>query len=121
MDEEYDMEEGGQKISIDDFNKLDLRVGVIRAAERIQGADRLLKLSIDLGEPELRQILAGVLPFIADPTALAGKTCVCVANMSPRTMRGLVSNGMLLAASTEDGAFSLLTTDSAIVPGARVK
>jgi methionyl-tRNA synthetase len=108
------------KIAIDDFVKVDLRVGIVKSAERIQGADKLLKLLVDIGE-ETRQILAGIALAYA-PEDLIGRKVVIVANLAPRKMRGLESNGMLLAASVgPDGKPVLCTFAEDIAPGAKVK
>jgi len=88
-------------ISIDDFLKVELRVGQIKVAERIPNADKLLRFEIDLGEPEHRQILAGLAEYY-DPETLIGRKVVVVANLKPRKMRGLESQGMICAASLED-------------------
>jgi methionyl-tRNA synthetase len=94
--------EGPQHITIDDFAKVELRVAQILVAERIPKADKLLRLEVDLGY-EKRQILAGIAQYY-EPEKLIGRKIVIVANLAPRKMRGLESNGMLLAASLEDGA-----------------
>jgi len=107
------------KISIDDLAKIDLRVGVIKSAERIPNADKLLKLQVDIGE-EVRQILAGIALAYA-PEELVGRKIVVVANLAPRKMRGLESNGMLLAASVADGKPVLCTFAEDIAPGAKIK
>lgn len=86
-----------QKIAIDDFLKVDLRVAQVKVAERVKGADKLLRLEVDLGY-EQRQILAGIAKYY-EPETLVGRKIVIVANLAPRKMRGLESNGMLLAAS----------------------
>ena len=91
-----------QHITIDDFIKVDLRVAQILVAERVPKADKLLRLEVDLGY-EKRQILAGIAQYY-EPEKLIGRKIVIVANLAPRKMRGLESNGMLLAASLEDGA-----------------
>ncbi len=88
-------------ITIEDFAKLDLRMATIVAAEAHPNADRLLKLQVDLGG-ETRQICAGIRQFY-DPATLVGKQVVVVANLAPRMMRGEMSNGMLLAASSREG------------------
>ena len=90
-------------ISIDDFLKVDLRVGEIKVAERIPNADKLLRFEIDLGEAEHRQILAGLAEYY-DPETLVGRKVVVVANLKPRKMRGLESQGMICAASLEDNS-----------------
>ncbi len=108
------------KIGIEDFAKVELRVGVIKSAERIQGADKLLKLLVDIGD-EVRQVLAGIALAYA-PEDLVGRKVVIVANLAPRKMRGLESNGMLLAASVgPDGKPVLCTFAEDVVPGAKVK
>jgi len=110
----------GGKISIEDFAKIELRVGVVKSAERIQGADKLLKLLVDIGD-EVRQVLAGIAVSYA-PEDLVGRKVVMVANLAPRKMRGLESNGMLLAASAgADGKPVLCTFAEEIPPGAKVK
>ncbi len=110
----------GGKISIEDFAKVELRVGVVKSAERIQGADKLLKLLVDIGD-EVRQVLAGIALAYA-PEDLIGRKVVIVANLAPRKMRGLESNGMLLAASAgADGKPVLCTFAEDIPAGAKVK
>jgi methionyl-tRNA synthetase len=111
---------GGGKITIDDFAKVELRVGQIKSAERIQGADKLLKLMVDIGD-EVRQVLAGIAVGYA-PEELVGRKVVLVANLAPRKMRGLESNGMLLAASAgADGKPVLCTFAEEIPVGSKVK
>jgi methionyl-tRNA synthetase len=89
-------------ITIDDFAKVELRVAQVKFAEKVKGADKLLRLEIDLGY-EQRQIVAGIAKAY-DPEKLIGRKIVIVANLQPRKLRGLESNGMLLAASIgEDG------------------
>ena len=105
-------------LGIDDFRRIDLRVGLVTAAERIQGADKLLKLQVDLGS-ETRQIVAGIAAAYV-PEALIGKRIVIVANLAPATLRGVVSQGMLLAADL-DGQPTLLTFDEDVKPGTRVR
>jgi len=108
------------KITIEDFAKVELRVGEIKSAERIQGADKLLKLLVDIGD-EVRQVLAGI-ALAYTPEDLIGRKVVIVANLAPRKMRGLESNGMLLAASVgADGKPVLCTFAEDIAPGAKVK
>jgi methionyl-tRNA synthetase len=108
------------KITIDDFTKVELRVGVVKSAERIQGADRLLKVMVDIGD-EIRQVLAGIALAYA-PEDLVGRKVVVVTNLAPRKMRGQESNGMLLAASDgPDGKPVLVTFAEDIPAGAKVK
>jgi methionyl-tRNA synthetase len=108
------------KITIDDFAKVELRVGVVKSAERIQGADKLLKLMVDIGD-EVRQVLAGIAMGYT-PEELVGRKVVVVVNLAPRKMRGLESNGMLLAASAgADGKPVLCTFAEDIPVGSKVK
>ena len=108
-----------QHISIDDFVKVDLRVAQILVAERVPKADKLLRLEVDLGY-EKRQILAGIAQYY-EPDKLIGRKIVIVANLAPRKMRGLESNGMLLAASLPDGAPVLAGFLEDVPLGARLK
>nr|PZN06005.1 MAG: methionine--tRNA ligase [Bacillota bacterium] len=105
-------------ITIDEFAKIDLRVAEVLEASRIEGADKLLKLKVRIGE-ETRQIVAGIAKYYA-PEQLVGKKIVVVANLKPARLRGVESQGMLLAASTE-GKLVLVTVDGDIESGAKVK
>lgn len=107
------------KIAIDDFAKVELRVAQVKVAERVKGADKLLRLEVDLGT-ETRQILAGIAEAYA-PETLIGRKIVIVANLAPRKMRGLESNGMLLAASLEGGKPVLASFLEDVPLGARLK
>ena len=108
------------KIGIEDFAKVELRVGQVKSADRIQGADKLLKLMVDIGD-EVRQVLAGIALGYA-PEELVGRKVVVVTNLAPRKMRGLESNGMLLAASAgADGKPILCTFAEDIPVGSKVK
>ena len=108
-----------QYITIDDFSKVELRVAQILVAERIPKADKLLRLEVDLGY-EKRQILAGIAQYY-EPEKLVGRKIVIVANLAPRKMRGLESNGMLLAASLEGGAPVLTGFLEEVPLGSRLK
>jgi methionyl-tRNA synthetase len=108
-----------EQITIDDFVKIDLRVAQILVAERVPKADKLLRLEVDLGY-EKRQILAGIAQYY-EPEKLIGRKIVIVANLAPRKMRGLESNGMLLAASLPDGAPVLAGFLEEVPLGARLK
>ena len=107
------------KITIDDFAKVELRVAQVKVAERVKGADKLLRLEVDLGT-ETRQILAGIAEAYA-PETLVGRKIVIVANLAPRKLRGLESNGMLLAASLEGGKPVLASFLEDVPVGARLK
>jgi len=108
-----------EKISIDDFAKVELRVGMVKVAERVPKADKLLRLEIDIGT-EVRQVLAGIAEAYA-PEALVGRKVVIVANLAPRKMRGLESNGMIVAASLEGGKPVLAGFVEDVPVGARLK
>src|SRR5271157_1952341 len=107
------------KISIDDFAKIELRVGLVKVAERVPKADKLLRLEIDIGT-EVRQVLAGIAEAYA-PEALIGRKVVIVANLAPRKLRGMESNGMIVAASLEGGRPVLAGFLEDVPVGARLK
>jgi methionyl-tRNA synthetase len=109
----------GEKISIDDFAKIELRVGLVRVAERVPKADKLLRLEVDIGT-ETRQVLAGIAEAYA-PETLIGRKVVIVANLAPRKLRGMESNGMIVAASLEDGKPVLAGFLEDVPVGARLK
>ena len=109
-------------ITIDDFAKIQLKIGQIVTAERVEGATKLLKLTVDIGEETPRQILAGIAESYL-PESLPGKKIVVVANLAPRKMRGLESQGMLMAATDAEGHAILLhpADPDAVMPGAQVR
>ena len=109
----------GGKITIDDFAKVELRVGMVKVAERVPKADKLLRLEIDIGT-EVRQVLAGIAEAYA-PETLVGRKVVIVANLAPRKLRGLESNGMIVAASLEGGKPVLASFLEDVPVGARLK
>jgi methionyl-tRNA synthetase len=92
-----------EQITIDEFVKVDLRVGEVKFAETVKGADKLLHLKIDIGEPQPRTIVAGIAKAY-NPAELVGRKVVIVANLAPRKLRGIESRGMIVAASLEDGS-----------------
>lgn len=105
-------------ITFDDFIKLDLRVAEIKACEDIEGADKLYKLTIDMGEERL--IVAGIKQHYSKEE-LVGKRIAVVANLEPRKLRGIMSHGMLLAASNDDkSSIVLLTPDKAVPNGSKI-
>ena len=110
-----------EKISIDDFTKVEMRVGQIKTAERIVGADRLLKLTVDIGT-EIRQICAGIAQFY-EPEKLIGRKVAVVVNLAPRKLRGVESNGMIVAASVGPEGRPVLAgfPDEDVEIGARLK
>ena len=111
---------GTPQIGIDDFAKVDLRIARIIAAEAVDGADKLVKLTLDIGEAQPRTVFAGIKSAYS-PEALVGRLTPMVANLAPRKMRFGVSEGMVLAASGEGPGIYLLAPDSGATPGMRVK
>ena len=107
-------------ISIDDFTKVDLRVARIVEAGAVEGADKLLRLQLDLGPLGTRQVFAGIKKAY-DPAVLVGKLTVCVANLAPRKMKFGLSEGMVLAASNDMAGPCLLWPDAGAAPGMRIK
>ena len=106
-------------ISIDDFGKVDLRVGKVVAADKVPKADRLLCVKVNTGEEEPRQVVAGIAVSYA-PEQIVGKNVIVVANLKPTKMKGVLSEGMLLAAKDDSGRLSLLTLDAELPPGSVV-
>ena len=107
-------------ISYDDFAKVDLRVGLVKTCEKVPKKDKLLRLTVDVGEAEPRTIVAG-LALTFQPEALVGRRVVVVVNLAPRDFGGkLVSHGMLLATGPSE-ALHLATIDEAVAPGSRLK
>lgn len=107
-------------IGIEDFGKVDLRIARIVAAEHIDGAEKLLRLTLDLGALGTRQVFAGIKSAYA-PETLVGRLTMCVANLAPRKMKFGMSEGMVLAASDERGGPFLLAPDAGAEPGMKVK
>jgi methionyl-tRNA synthetase len=112
--------DGSSHISIDDFIKVDLRVGEVKTASAVKGADKLLHLTVDIGEPQPRSIVAGI-ALAYKPEALVGRKVVIVANLAPRKLRGLESQGMIVAASLEGGNPVLASFLEDVPIGARLK
>ena len=111
---------GNNRIGIDDFAKVELRVGQVKVAEKVKGADKLLRLEVDIGS-EVRQIVAGIAEAYK-PESLIGRKVVIVANLAPRKLRGIESNGMIVAASVGDKGSPVLAGFLEDVPvGARLK
>jgi len=107
-------------ITIDDFKKVEIKIGKILSAEKIPDTDRFIKLRVDLGEEIPRQIISGIALYFPDPPLLVGKMCTFVSNLEPRTIKGFESNGMIMAVSDENG-FSLLEPSSEISVGSTVR
>lgn len=109
------------KATLDDFKKLDIKIGEIKKVERVPDTDKLLRLEVDLGEEEYRQIISGIAEYFEDIEELVGKKCPFVANLEPKTIRGHESNGMILAVSGDDNTFSLLEPEKHIPTGSSIK
>jgi methionyl-tRNA synthetase len=107
-------------LAIEDFAKVDLRIARIESAERVEGADKLLKLQVDLGDGGRRTIFAGIRSAY-EPQALVGRLTVVVANLAPRKMRFGLSEGMVLAAGPGGEEIFLLSPDAGATPGMKVK
>jgi methionine--tRNA ligase beta chain len=106
------------KVSFAEFKKLGLRIGKVLTVEDIEGLDKIYKLTVDVGEEKPRTILAGIKEFLK-PQDLEGKNIVVVANLDPKEVRGVLSDGMLLAAEV-DGKPILITPESEVEPGTPV-
>ena len=108
-------------IGIDDFARLDLRIGKVTACELVDGSDKLLRFELDAGELGMRQIFSGIRASYADPAALVGRNVVFIANLAPRKMRFGISEGMILSAGFDGGDLALLDADQGALPGMPVK
>jgi methionine--tRNA ligase beta chain len=118
-------------IKLEDFKKIDIVVGKILSAEKVPDTDKLLKLSVDLGatielagkeaRQDIRQIVSGIALYFPDCSELVGKKCMFIANLEPRVIRGIESQGMILAVSGEEGEFSLLEPNDTIKIGIRAR
>jgi methionyl-tRNA synthetase len=109
-----------ETIDYDTFSKADMRVATVVSAELVEGADKLLKIQLDIGEAKPRQVFAGIRKAY-DPATLVGRQVVMVANLAPRKMRFGMSEGMILAAGNPDGSLFVVSPDAGAVPGATVK
>jgi len=107
-------------ISFDDFKKLDIKIGEVMSAERVPDTDKLIHLMVDVGEEENRQIVSGIAEY-AEPDTLVGKKFPFIVNLEPRVIRGLESNGMILAISSDDGSFSFLEPSSDVSAGSSIR
>jgi len=107
-------------INIDDFGKVEIRIGEILSAEKVEGADKLIRFMVDFKEEAPRVILSGIALHFPDPQVLVGKKFPFVTNLVPRVIRGHESNGMIMAVSDAEGGFSLLEPTSHILAGSRI-
>ena len=117
---EYKPEPVKENIPFEDFEKLDIRVGLVTACEKVKKSKKLLKFHIDDGTPEGRTILSGIAQYYDDPQVLVGKQILFVANFAPRKMMGEESQGMILSAVNYDGTLSVTTTSTDVKPGSQV-
>lgn len=106
-------------IAYSDFATLEIKIGTITTVEVVPDADKLLKLTVDIGGGEVRQIVSGIRAFFADPQELVGKQCPFLTNLEPRVIRGLESQGMILAAGDNE-TFSLLHPSNVLPAGTEV-
>ncbi len=109
-----------QEITIEDFSKLDLRVAIVREAGLVEGADKLIRLMVDLGEGRLRQVFAGIRSAYPEPEKLVGKKVIIVANLKPRQMKFGLSEGMALAGVGKN-RLGIATIEGELLPGDKVK
>lgn len=107
-------------ITYDDFAKLEIKIGEIISAEIVEGADKLLRLMVDVGEETPRQIVSGIREYFEAPEMLVGMKAPFLTNLEPRVIRGLESQGMILAIGGDD-AFALLVPHADVPKGSRVK
>lgn len=111
-------------ISIDDFKKLEIKIGEIISVEKVPETDKLLKLFVDFGEEKPRQVVSGIAEFFSDPQVLIGKRCAFAANLEPKIIKGLESQGMILAVNGLNNGktfFSLLETGDDVLVGSAIK
>jgi methionyl-tRNA synthetase len=104
------------RISIDEFSKIEVKIGTVRSAERVPETDKLLRFAVDFNEENTRQIISGIAAYVPEPESLIGKQLAFVTNLEPRTIRGFESNGMLFAVG-EGESFSFLIPDKEVPPG----
>jgi len=118
MTDSIQTKEPKTEITYDDFTKLDIRIGTIIAAELVPDTDKLIKCTVELGESEPRTVVSGLAESI-NPEDMVGKQCPYVCNLAPRTIRGVESQGMILAMGTDDG-FVLLHPDKEVISGTSI-
>ena len=107
-------------ISYDDFAKLEIKIGTIKEVQVVEDADKLLRLTVDVGEEAPRQIISGIREYFENPQVLVGTQCPFLTNLEPRVIRGYESQGMILAASHED-QFALLVPNQELPHGTKVR
>lgn len=107
-------------VTFDEWKKMDIRIGKVLTALRVPETDKLIQLTVDIGEAQPRQIISGIAEYAA-ADALVGRRFPFILNLEPRIIRGLESQGMILAVSSADGAFSFLEPSSEVPPGSVIK
>lgn len=105
-----------ERISIEEFSKIEVKMGTVLTAERVPDTDKLLRLTVEFGEEHPRQIVSGIQAYVPDPATLVGRQLAFVTNLEPRTIRGLESNGMLFAVGEGD-TFAFVVPDRPVPPG----
>ena len=113
--------QGTDTIGIDDFAKLDLRIGKVLACGFVEGSDKLLRFELDAGDLGTRQIFSGIRASYGEPDKLVGRSVVFIANLAPRKMRFGLSEGMILSAGFDGGGLFLLDADGGAQPGMPVR
>ncbi len=110
-----------ENIPIEDFKKIKAQLGKVLVAEAVPDSDKLIRFELDFGTGEPRQILSAIREWYPEPELLVGKMMLFVTNLAPRTIRGLESNGMLMAVDGIDGAPVFLVADKEVLPGTTVR
>lgn len=110
-----------ENIRIDEFKKIEARIGKVLVAEAVPDSDKLIRFELDFGEGEPRQILSAIREWYTEPEKLVGKNMLFVVNLAPRTIRGLQSNGMLMAVTGVDDKPVFLVPESEVLPGSLVR
>ena len=108
-------------VSYDEFKKMDMRVGTIREVEPVPETDKLLKCMIDFGEENPRQIVSGIREFYPEYEKLVGKQVLYIVNLEPRMIKGIESQGMLMAVDGKDGAPVFMTPEVEVHPGTKIR
>jgi len=107
-------------ITFDEFAKVEMRVGKVMAAEKVEGSEKLLRLEVDFNEEERRQVVSGIAKTFTEPEVLVGESFLFVTNLEPREIMGLESQAMIVAAKKEDGEIVLMEPSSEVEPGAKL-
>jgi len=110
-----------ENITIEEFKKIKAQIGKVLVAEAVPDSDKLIRFELDFGEGKPRQILSAIREWYPEPEKLIGKMMLFVINLAPRTIRGLESNGMLMAVDGTDGAPVFLVPDKDVLPGTTVR